>query len=650
MKVSNNFIDEWKRSVKSVIRKMYPLMQEKQLDEILNDIIKHNLKDKKVILDNNYIGKKINTTLLKTYEWIKETKPIIGGHGVLYKNQHQVYNPLSKMIAKFSLSRSKFKGKLKFITDKTSYEYKTYDRKQLSEKINNNSIYGTYGNEASFLYNEFTAPSVTGSGQSLISTTEQAFEYFLANNVVFNNINECITYIENICDEKHKLNSSFLKDVSIFKVATNLSKKFYQYRRNPDTVRDYMDIIYPILSSLTQDQLNRVYYKNNLYEFSKHDIILSYLTTIIRETKSFRDPNKIPESSKEYLEILWKYYKEFVFYNKSPIDRIQRLKYNKRKAVITIDTDSNFVNLNPWVNFVYKNIINKDYKCQNKDKNELKFIVVNTMAFVITNMMRDVLNRYGKDANIPKDYRSILNIKNEFYMSRVVLSSKKKRYFSSIRLREGDEIYPEKLDIKGLDFTKSTATEETKERFEKIIKEFILEKDIDLSKLLIAVENFETEIINSLENGEKKYLIPISVKELEAYSDPLRMQGVRAVIAWNLLYPNTSIELPTKTDIVKLTLTDEFELDKLKRKYPEIYNIIEEKILNNKDERISKKGLGVIAIPRNIDKLPEWIIPFIDTDTLAYNVLNKFYPVMSSLGLKTIKTSKKEYFSNIIDL
>lgn len=201
------------------------------------------------------------------------------------------------------------------------------------------------------------------------------------------------------------------------------------------------------------------------------------------------------------------------------------------------------------------------------------------------------------------------------------------------------------------DFMKSTATQETKSKFVDIIKKRIIgTKDINVVNVLNDIEDFESEIIRSLENGEKKYLIPVSVKELEAYADPLKMQGIRAVIAWNYFYPNNEIELPTKTDIIKLTLTEDKNIEKLRRNYPDMYKILERDILNHPDKRISDKGLGVIAIPRNIDKIPDWIIPFIDYDTISYNVLNKFYPVLESLGLDTIKTSKKEYFSNILNI
>ena len=99
-----------------------------------------------------------------------------------------------------------------------------------------------------------------------------------------------------------------------------------------------------------------------------------------------------------------------------------------------------------------------------------------------------------------------------------------------------------------------------------------------------------------------------------------------------------------------MTLTDEKELAKLKASNPEIYAVIDKKILHHPNPKVAEKMLPVIAIPRNVEKIPEWMIPFIDYDTIAYNVLSKFYPLLESLGLDTIKTSKKEYFSNILNI
>lgn len=623
---------------------MYPEIPKKEIKKFLDKEVKKYLKNPECEIDNNYIGKTIKTNLLSVIDWIRDTKPICAGHGVFFKNQHEIKSPLAIMIQKFLTSRKAFKKRLKDF-DPTSYEYATFDRKQLAEKVNANAIYGASGNVVSFLFNMYTAASVTGSGQSLISTTEQAFEGFMSNNVIFNSINECYTFLNNILNEKYDMNTSFLRDVEYGDVINRLSGMFY--RVTSDDIESITEFIY----TLSQDDINKIYYKNNLYEFSMHPEILALLTNIVRYTEDFKDPNEIPEESEVYLSKLWKYYRQFVLYNHSPINRIQRLKNDVRKTVLTIDTDSNFLHLDPWVHFMYENVIKDDYRCVDKDEDTLKFISVNTMAFCITNMMKDVLGKYTKDVNIPEDYRHFINIKNEFLMSRVILAPKKKRYVTSIRLREGSEIWPEKLDVKGHDFMKSSTTENVKARFEGIIKNRLLYvKKINPALLIRDLAQFETEIIDSLKRGEKEYTIPKSVKELEAYADPFREQGVRAIAAWNYIYPDQEIRLPAKIDIIKLLLTDENDLEKLRTIDSKVYEIVKEKIFNNPNEKIAKKGLAVLAIPRNVDRLPEWTLPFIDYDTITYNILKKFYPVLESVNLETIKTSGKEYFSNILNI
>lgn len=638
------FIKRWKKDMRNTLKTAYPNISKKEINEFLDKEIEKYIKNPTCRIENNYLGKKIESNLLEIVDWIDRTKPICAGHGVFFRDQHTVGNALAQMILKFLRSRKLFKSKLADY-DPASYEYATFDRKQLSEKINVNSIYGAFGNTTSFIFNKFTAPAVTGTGQSLISTTEIAFEMFMANNALFNNLDECMTFLNNVKNEECTHDASFLIDVSIDDVCSRLMEMFYKKKDN------YLNIVYEYLEMLSQEELNRIYYKNNLYEFSKHDKINKLLTNIIRGTNEFKNPNKVPESIKGYLEDLWSYYKEFVFYNHIPINRIQRLKNDKRKCVITIDTDSNMLNLDPWMQFMFNDIIAPDSFNNGRDKMELKFISINTMACIITNMIGTVLEKYTSTSNVPVDYRGYINMKNEFYMPRMILTNKKKKYMSTIRLREGNEIYPEKIDLKGMEFLKSSATEETRERFKSFIKKRILHTDnVQITELLQDMQKFEDEVVNSLNSGEKTYIIPKSVKELEAYKEPFREQGIRAVHAWNSIYPDKAINLPAKIDIVKLNLDNPDNLERLARVDKVVYDRVMEKIINNPNEKISSKGLNVLAIPKNVEKVPEWALSFIATDTITYGVLKKFYPVLVSLGFKIPKTSSEEYFSNIIDI
>lgn len=80
------------------------------------------------------------------------------------------------------------------------------------------------------------------------------------------------------------------------------------------------------------------------------------------------------------------------------------------------------------------------------------FIIINTLAYFITAAVSDTLYEYGKYSNIPKEHRHRFSMKNEFYFNKLVIGKKKKRYLSSIKLREGNLLDPYKPDVKGLIF------------------------------------------------------------------------------------------------------------------------------------------------------------------------------------------------------
>ena len=203
------------------------------------------------------------------------------------------------------------------------------------------------------------------------------------------------------------------------------------------------------------------------------------------------------------------------------------------------------------------------------------------------------------------------------------------------------------------DFVKSSTTEETKDYITGIVKKYIIDsKEINVSGLLKELETFERDIENSLRNGEKTYLTPKSVKELAAYKDDYvyREQGVRAIIAWNAIYPEMTITLPAKIDMVKLIIDSADKMKNLQNTNPDIYKKIMDGIFENPNKAISSKGLTVLAIPRTLDKVPDWVLPYIDYNTINIDVMSKTYGILESLGMEILEASGNKYFSNIIDL
>lgn len=312
------------------------------------------------------------------------------------------------------------------------------------------------------------------------------------------------------------------------------------------------------------------------------------------------------------------------------------------------------LNCEPWVSFCFDKIMKSDY---GRDKMDNVFIAVNSITYVLSEVVGDILHLYGKHSNIPKDYRSRFSMKNEFFFTKLIVAKKKKRYLSSIILREGNLYSPERIDIKGLDFMKSQTSERAGALYNKLVKERLLEPDeIEVKELINDLRNFEKEIYNSLRNGDKTYVPISSAKELAAYSNPYSQQAIRAVYAWNKLYPDNNIQLPTKVNIIKLNIFSPEDISDLKSKDINMYNKIMKEIFNSPIKEISKKGLQVIAIPSNSD-IPEWIRDYIDYNTIINNIIGQFTAVLDILDIKNIFVGKSvkgvnrktKKFTNVLD-
>jgi hypothetical protein len=55
--------------------------------------------------------------------------------------------------------------------------------------------------------------------------------------------------------------------------------------------------------------------------------------------------------------------------------------------------------------------------------------------------------------------------------------------------------------------------------------------------------------------------------------------------------------------------------------------------------KYKKKGMQIIAIPTN-EKIPEWLQPYIDINTIVNDILAPFYPVLKIFKIRTIEEGK----------
>lgn len=309
-------------------------------------------------------------------------------------------------------------------------------------------------------------------------------------------------------------------------------------------------------------------------------------------------------------------------------------------------TDSNFLNLEPYYNFVRDNA---SFKVEETDM-ELTYKIVNLISYILGRVVTEAYWTFTSNCNIPEDKRPIINMKNEFFMTRVLLTDKKKNYSSYVLLQEGVEL-PEKkrLDIKGLPIKKSNVNRNTGNFLMGLLKDEILKSpEINTKEILQKLSEFEDVIRNSFLNGETTYMTPMKVNEIESYKSPLTIASVRASMVYNIIYPETPISYPAQINSVKVNMSKLEDIAPLYDTHPDIYRKLKDGVFNDPD--LKDYGITYFGIPKSLDEIPEWVIPYICVDEIIRDNLNNFLNILESIGLKSVKTSAKNlYFSNIID-
>ena len=326
--------------------------------------------------------------------------------------------------------------------------------------------------------------AVTGGAQSVISTCYSTFEAFIADNFLFYNFNECIHWLKEVRKQiaNDPETESWVRPHTITEVYDKLKGMFIEWKDS------YDEPLWKYLSNLEDNELTRIYYRNRLKEFTEdHPYVYTLHKLILEKTQiypvltkaqckdknwedyipsefigrfgsandynsfacneAFMDPNDIPESIEKEVKELGRVYLKYVYTRYLVFDKIYRLKNFGRKSVVVIDTDSNILALDEWMEFAFEKLADE---CD-KPKENVEFILINTLTYALTELVTDVLLYYGECSNIPEEFRPRFNMKNEFFMRRLIISEVKKRYMSLFKLREGNLLNPPKTDIKGFE-------------------------------------------------------------------------------------------------------------------------------------------------------------------------------------------------------
>ena len=590
-------LEQYTEEMTDIVKRIFPYMTKKDISEAVAYSVQKRYKEHYCTLDDNYRKRTEEMTLLKVTNYILSKQPICTSYGVMFKRHTDQEHPLMYMIRSLMEARDKDKKLMFMYLDAHDYDNaESYKMDQLLDKRNCNALYGCMGNKACLLYNLYIASSTTTNGRSMISTATMFFESFLSNNVHFASLEEVLHFIDNVCKERpyRRYKDS---DILDFNISTDLCfakimRTCFDWRKG--TVKwivSYEDakLIYRTIANLDQEDRNRLFYKNNLYAFIDNTVVRNAIIYILKSLKEpFLTPNKVPEEIKVELDILQEFMEEYVFYDHLYTDRIDRCDNMIKNVCIISDTDSTIVSFDAWYHFVLNMIMGQDIHLtqletnveeymQTEDykskvvprkelrydfytdeviereslikpfviipQNNIRFSIINIIAYICGNLVNKHMLTFTKSAHTYGENRKcLLYFKNEFLFSRALLTGVKKNYATNQELQEGvilEQDQKHSLDIKGMPINKSIMNKAAKSKLQTILYNDILKADyIDQVKIIEKIAIFEKEIKSSLESGSKDYFKPARIKALESYADPMRIQGIKASLIYNMIKEN----------------------------------------------------------------------------------------------------------------
>ena len=569
--------------------------------------------------------------LLKADSIIVKQGMIVTGRGNLYNNHHKSHNFAGEMI-QYLLNERSARKKAMFAAMKEGNTalQEMHDNAQKTLKVLNNSYFGASIEKSSFSYNPYTGDSIMSSGRDVITISVNIFEKWLANNIYFRDVTDCITYARDVIDDYNDgfnpFNIKFKQFKSVASVADYLLSKTDDY-----TAKDKEDLIEYLSTCPSKEAINLIYYKNNLLEFFRDSNIISEYMMDVLGREDFLDPNKVPEDITDKMKVLWDVIHEYTFHNHQDYYRYKNME-RKRRAVLTIDTDSNFLYLDPALKTLASLVPEK----VNPEDPTSVVANINVIMYLATNIINETYIRYGMEVGIPEEFTTRINMKNEFLLETLMTTTNKKHYASIVLMQEGVIYKNPKIDLKGLSIKKTNTNPVVRQTFTDILEEEILKpKKVNVSQIIKKYRNLEEDIKSSLLNGETTFALPTSVNNPKGYENPLQIKGLRGALFWNRLFPDKEITFPAKLNCVNLNLN---------LKTLEESSIAEDKkemlrdILHNANFAL-KQEITVISFPRYIKELPDYLLPFIEVHSTIGTNLSPGNIILESAG-GTILTSQ----------
>jgi hypothetical protein len=404
------------------------------------------------------------------------------------------------------------------------------------------------------------------------------------------------------------------------------------------TVKD-RETVKRLLSHLTPEMLTRIYYKRNFLEFLDNDVVLEILAGCF--DPDFIDPDEPTEDIKVDIANLYALLMEFVAYDHTYFDRQERALTMKRQSILVVDTDSNFVYLDPFYEFVSNNF---DI---GEDNDSTSIMVCNVLTHVLSLYIQTVLDTLTEAMNVLPKEQPRINMKSEFLYSRLLLTTNKKQYAGNIILQEGKPFDVPDFDMKGLSIRKVSVNIRTRKYFTNILRKQILDSDdIRLSGIIKSFSAYEQIIRHGLmEERSTQFTLPVKYGSFEGYKEPYQQQSVRGTLVWNAMNPESPIQPQEKVNLVKIKLSTPEDLEMIEDE--EVRSVIQSTVFDVPE--MAHYGFGIFCMPKSEELIPEWLIPMIDLTTMVSDNMKSALPILQSVGVKVMEVRGTAYYTSVIE-
>jgi len=693
-----NKVEDYKSKMLSFLKRSFPEKDEYELEKKLDKIIKErNKQDENISYDIRFmdqISTDVNDVALDKLEtFLNKKGHILNKYGTAYA-QHEEHEALESKMLEYTGNKRKEAKKLKFqhINDEDPTLMNRYDSEQQTYKASiMNSYYGVLTANGSIFRDLDCGESVTASGEEIIMTAIDTFEKFLKGNLHFYTSSDIIVYVDNILETEYTTEINTNRKITVEKILDKFSKLFY----DPETMIPVENVnlmecesLVNYFNKLSKEDLKKIYYKNNLFEFLTDTKLYKEFEKILNKEIPFLNPNgpnNLPKGheedkelkatfdkewkeNEEILKNVWSYVKDWVFYNFIDINKYNFCKFGKRKVVPIVDTDSNFLHLEPAYEYFRENI-----ECVD-DSKEMKVASINCITYLITNVINEAYLKFGKLHFIAEKYRPLINMKNEFMLSRLLLTKNKKSYASTVLMQEGNIIEKQKIDLKGLAIKKSNTNKNVAKHFTDLLKnDILLSDEIKYNNILRKYFTLSNNIKQSLKDGNVDYTLPLRANEIGGYKNPLNVMQVRGCMTWNLLFPELEIVYPNNINLIKVIIEPNIELIKsqidkyIEEKNLEVdeneYNLFLERmdeVINfsykidkttTVENALCKDGIiNVVSLPKNLTKIPDLLMPFLNVNKMVLDHLNSGTVLLDALNIQTPNIDKNLIPTNIIKI